>query len=457
MRKEIKHIFDRSIFRAYDIRGIVGKTLTVKDAYFIGYNFAEQIKKQFKSTNIIIGYDGRLSSPTLEKNLLQGLYDNEASITRIGLCTSPMLYFSLIKLKADGAIMITGSHNPSEYNGFKILSKEGSYFGKKIISLSKVSKISIKKGSINNYNITNSYIKELANAISFDNDKLTVVWDPGNGSTGSILESFIKHMPGKHILINSKVDGTFPNHHPDPTEEENLKDIKKYIKKNNADVGIAFDGDGDRIGVLDPNGKLISGDKLLLLYALELLKKNPNANIIGDVKASNVIFEEINKHGGKAIMSKTGHSLIKTKMKETNAILAGEMSGHIFFADQYYGFDDALYAAVRLINIIMKNFSLKKFLNKFKNYHSTPEIKIFCKDNVKFDIINKIKNIVSGRYKDVSYIDGIRVNLGNSWWLIRASNTQPAIIVRCESKSKAQLDSVIKEVKSILSSQGLKF
>ena len=232
-----RHKFNKSIFRAYDIRGIVGETLTVKDAYFIGYNFAEQIKKKYKSSNIVVGYDGRLSSPIIETSLIQGMYSAGANIVRIGLCASPMLYFASFKLKADGAIMITGSHNPSNYNGFKILSKEKSYYGKKIFSLSKKKKHHISKGSILNYHISNSYIRELADTLEIKNKKLSVVWDPGNGSTGNLLKKLIKHIPGNHILINADIDGTFPSHHPDPTEEKNLFDIKKSIKEVKRVIG----------------------------------------------------------------------------------------------------------------------------------------------------------------------------------------------------------------------------
>ena len=451
-----KHKFNKSIFRAYDIRGIVADTLSVKDAYYIGYNFAKKIKDKFGSINIIVGYDGRLSSPILEKSLIKGLYDNGANITRIGLCASPMLYYASIRLRAEGAIMITGSHNPSEYNGFKMLTKEGSYYGKQISSLMEIKSMPLLYGNIHYFDISNSYITKLVNSISFKKNNLTVVWDPGNGSTGNIVKKLIKHLPGRHILINSDIDGTFPSHHPDPTEEKNLIEIKKSIKKNRADIGIAFDGDGDRIGVVESKGKLISGDKLLLLFAIDILKKKPKAKIIADVKASNLIFKTINNLGGTAIMCKTGHSLIKTKMKKTKALLAGEMSGHIFFSDEYYGFDDALYASIRLLNILSKGFNLERFLEKFKNLHSTPEIKVYCEDNYKFTVIDKIVKIISKKYKDVSYIDGIRVNLSFGWWLIRASNTQPAIIVRCEANSRKNLFDLIKELRLILSKFDLK-
>ena len=444
------HKFNKSIFRAYDIRGIVADTLSVQDAYYIRYNFAKKIRDKFKSVNIVVGYDGRLSSPILEKSLIQGLFDNGANIIRIGLCPSPMLYFASIRLRAEGAIMITGSHNPSNYNGFKILTKEGSYFGKELSSLMKIKAMPLIHGKIHYFDISNSYISNLVSAISFKNNNLKVVWDPGNGSTGNIIKKLIKHLPGEHILINSEVDGTFPSHHPDPTEEKNLVEIKKTIKKYHADIGIAFDGDGDRIGVLDSKANFVSGDKLLLLFAMDILKKKPKSKIIADVKASNLIFKTIRSLGGTAIMSKTGHSLIKTKMKETKALLAGEMSGHIFFADEYYGFDDAIYASIRLLNIMSQGFNIKGFLEKFKNLYSTPEIKVFCEDSYKFKIIDKIIKITSKKYRDVSYIDGVRVNLSYGWWLIRASNTQPAIIVRCEANSKKNLTTLIKEVDLIL-------
>ncbi len=451
-----EHKFNKSIFRAYDIRGIVADTLSVKDAYYIGYNFAKKIKDKFKSINIIVGYDGRLSSPILEKSLILGLFDNGANVTRIGLCASPMLYYASIRLRADGAIMITGSHNPANYNGFKILTKEGSYFGKDVLSLMKTKTMPLLFGKIHYFDISNSYISNLVKAISFKKNNLKVVWDPGNGSSGDIVKKLIKHIPGKHILINSDVDGTFPSHHPDPTEEKNLIEIRRKIKKHHADIGIAFDGDGDRIGALDSQGNLISGDKLLLLFAMDLLKQKPKSKIILDVKASNLIFKTINSLGGTAIMSKTGHSFIKTKMKETKALLAGEMSGHIFFADKYYGFDDAMYASIRLLNIISQGFNIKRFLEKFKNLFSTPEIKVFCEDSNKFRIIDEIVKITSKKHLDVSYIDGIRVNSSNGWWLIRASNTQPALIIRCEANSKKNLITLIKEIDILLSKFDLK-
>ena len=445
------HKFDKSIFREYDIRGIIAKSLRVVDAYYIGQNFARQLKKKYNSCNVVVGFDGRISSPILEKKLIEGLYDAGAAVTRIGLCSSPMLYYGCLKLKLDGGIMITGSHNPSNYNGFKILTSEKSYYGKDILSLNKGNKPLNLKGKIVNYNIRNSYISDIYDSSIKIRSDLKVVWDPGNGATGELLENLVKQLPGKHIIINSEIDGTFPSHHPDPTEERNLIQLKNEVKKLKADIGLAFDGDGDRIGAIDSNGKIISGDKLLLLFASDILKENPGATIIGDVKVSEVVFSEIYKKGGNPIMWKTGHSLIKAKMKETGALLAGEMSGHIFFADKYYGFDDGVYAAVRLLNIISSNIAITKVLSIFDNFFSTPEIKIECPDNVKFLAIKKIKKFVIKKYKNINCIDGVRVNTSKGWFLIRASNTQPALIIRCEAKEEKSLINLVKEVKKIVS------
>ncbi len=445
------HSFNKNIFREYDIRGIVGCTLTVKDAYFIGHYFANNIKKKFKSCSIVVGYDGRLSSKILEKSLIEGMLKAGAYVIRIGLSTSPMLYFSAAKIKSDGGIMITGSHNPSNYNGFKILTKEGSLYGTKIKNLSNGIQIDNSNGRVNDYDIVDSYISELSKLAGYIEKNLSVVWDPGNGSTGFLIQKLIPHLPGKHYIINGKVDGTFPSHHPDPTEEKNLVELKRKVKSVKANIGIAFDGDGDRLGVVDQNGNIIAGDKLLLLFSKDILKNNPRATIIGDIKSSEIVFREIKKAGGNPIMWKTGHSLIKNKMKETNALLAGEMSGHIFFADTYYGFDDGVYAALRLLKIISKNFDINNFLNLFSNFYSTPEIKVNCDEKMKFNIIKKIIKITKNKYKNINLLDGIRVNMSYGWWLIRASNTQPAIIIRFEAKNLNYFNNIKKQIYKILS------
>ena len=453
----MKNKFHQSILRAYDIRGIVSETLHVKDAYSLGKKFTNDIFDKYGSARIVVGYDGRLSSPILEKELVSGLRDAGGTIIRIGLCPTPMLYFASKTLDCDGAIMITGSHNPANYNGFKILSKHQSYYGKEIKNLAnkKENPLSGKKGKINNFSIKDLYLKVLTDNLEVISPKISIVWDPANGAAVDVIKSLIRLIPGKHYILNDKIDGTFPAHHPDPTEEKNLTLLKKTVKKLKADLGIAFDGDGDRIGVVDKNLKFIPGDQLLLIFAKDILKKHKGAKIIFDVKASDLIIKEIKKMGGIPLMWKTGHSLIKSKMKETGSLLAGEMSGHIFFADKYYGYDDAVYAALRLLEIYSKNKSFKKDLDVFSNVLSTPEIKIFCNDDLKFSIIEKCKLIVKKKYNNYSFIDGVRVINRNGWWLIRASNTQPAIVVRCESYSRQKFTVILNEVENILSLVGI--
>ena len=450
--------FHKSIIRAYDIRGIVSDTLHVKDAYLLGRKFANDIFEKFKNLRIVVGYDGRLSSPILEKELILGLKDGGAEVIRIGLCPSPMLYFASKTLDSDGAIMITGSHNPAQYNGFKILSRENSYYGEEIQNLAKknITNKSNRLGKILEFQLKEAYLKRITEDLQNIKKDIKVVWDPGNGSSAEVLKSLINIIPGEHIILNGKVDGTFPSHHPDPTVEKNLIILKKTVRSVKADVGIAFDGDGDRIGVIDEEANFISGDQLLLIFSEELLKYYPGAKIISDVKASNIVFKQIKKLGGNPIIWKTGHSLIKTKMKETGALLAGEMSGHVFFADRYLGFDDAIYASLRLLEIISRKKPLKQYLTAFSEVISTPEIKIECEDALKFRVMDKCKQIVKKRFKNYSLIDGIRVQNSEGWWLLRASNTQPALIIRCEASSKMYLESLIDEVENLLSSAGFK-
>ncbi len=450
------HKFDDSILRAYDIRGVIGETLNANDAFALGRKFSLFIGNKNSAPKIVVGYDGRISSQLLNKELIRGLVSNGSEVTCIGMCPSPMLYYASEKLKSDGAIMITGSHNPANYNGFKMLVGGRSIFGKDIQKLARVEEGNIKKEGIKkNYNIEESYLSTLTKYVKNFNEELKVVWDPGNGATGDLLKKMITLLPGKHILINSKVDGTFPSHHPDPTEEKNLKQLKTNVARVHADIGIAFDGDGDRIGIIDSESKFIPGDKLLFIFATQVIKNHPAATIISDVKASNAILSEINKIGGKSLMWKTGHSFIKAKMKETGALLAGEMSGHIFFADKYYGFDDALYASIRLLDILSREKNLNKFLKRFSSLVSTPEIKIPCDDKKKFSLIQKVTIYAKKKYNNVNFIDGIRVDTKKGWWLLRASNTQPALVVRCEAKSKDDLSHLISDIKQILKSNNI--
>ncbi len=451
-------MFNPSILRAYDIRGIIGETLNVKDAELLGKVFASEIQERYGSCNIALGYDGRLSSPLLEEYLIKGLMYSGANVTRIGIGPSPMLYYSSIILNSDAAIMITGSHNAANYNGFKILDKKGNFYGEDIQKLGKraQNKNFLKsKGNVKNFSIEESYLRKLIEAIDIKKKNLSIGWDAGNGATGRLLSKLLDFLPGKNILINEKIDGTFPNHHPDPTVPENLKQLIKIVKNKKMDLGIAFDGDGDRLAVVDKDGNIIFGDKLLYIFAKSVLQNNPRSTIIADVKASEYFFSEVEKLGGKALMWKTGHSLIKNKMKETGSLLAGEMSGHIFFADKYYGFDDALYASVRLVNIISQGKGIKELLSSFPKTYSTSEIRLECNDKEKFVVIDKFKKIALKKYKNVSLIDGIRVKSSKGWWLARVSNTQPAIVIRCESSTKELLLEFLKEVTIILKKSGL--
>ena len=449
--------FHASILRAYDIRGVIGETLNSEDAYFLGLKFSSYVRKKIKTSRVVVGYDGRLSSKLLNTQLIRGLVDAGSYVTSVGVCPSPMLYYADKILRADGSIMITGSHNPSNYNGFKMIVGGKSIYGDEIQKLANYNETQIsQKGISKSFKIDDSYILEITKDINNINQDLKVVWDTGNGAAGNILKKILKLLPGKHHLLNSEIDGTFPSHHPDPTEEKNLKQLKKKVLMSNADIGIAFDGDGDRIGIVDNKSNFISGDKLLYMFATEVVKDNPGSIIISDVKASNMIFEQIKKIGGTPLMWKTGHSFIKEKMRKTKALLAGEMSGHIFFADKYYGYDDALYASIRILKILSKKNIINNLLKPFSKLISTPEIKIFCDDSIKFDIVKRCKSDILKKFSDVTTIDGIRVNTKKGWWLIRASNTQPAIIVRCEAESEANLNDLILEVKSFLDKYGIK-
>ncbi len=453
----MKKKFHNSILRAYDIRGVIGETLNTEDAYALGYKFSCFVRKKTNIPRVVVGYDGRLSSTLLNSELIRGLVEAGSNVTSIGLCPSPMLYYADKVFNSDGAIMITGSHNPANYNGFKMLVRGKSLHGDSILKLANYNKKGLfYKGKVQSFNINESYIIEITKNIESLKNDLKVVWDAGNGVTGNILKKIIKILPGKHFLLNSKIDGTFPNHHPDPTDENNLKQLKEKVLKVNADIGIAFDGDGDRIGIIDKEGNFIPGDKLLYIFASEVIKENPGAIIIADVKASNKIFQELKKIGGSPLMWKTGHSFIKDKMRQTKALLAGEMSGHIFFSDKYFGFDDALYASIRLLKILSKNKNITKLLTPFSKLISTPEIKIFCEDSIKFNIMKKFKAEILKKYSNVDTIDGIRVNNKKGWWLIRASNTQPALIVRCEAENKAYLNVLIVEVKDLLEKYNIK-
>ncbi len=449
------HEFHKLILREYDIRGIVGETLSEKDAYYLGRSFATYTE----GNKVAVGYDGRLSSPRLEKELVKGLVDSGVEVIRIGLGPTPMLYFAVCHLKLDGGVMITGSHNPPTHNGFKCLTSKETLYGDAIKKLGKISESGNFKegrGVIKDYKIEDDYIAELTRVALFGKD-LKIAWDAGSGATGDVLKKITEIIKGEHILLNAEIDGNFPIHHPDPSEPKNMEQLIKEVIKHNCDLGIAFDGDGDRIGVVDNKGSIVSPDQFLILYTRELAKVHPKATVIVDIKTSNRVLKEIEKANAIPLMWKSGHSLIKAKMKETGALLAGEMSGHIFFADEYYGYDDALYAAIRLIRILMKEQNhLNEIIDQLPKAHSTSEIRIDLSDEKKFMVIEDIKRELVKEGKSFNDIDGVRVERIDSWWLLRASNTQAAIVMCAEAENQHILAALIKEIEYYLSKVGVK-
>lgn len=439
------HTFNKTILRAYDIRGIFEKDLNLIDALFLGKSFATLLKKK-KLKNVVIGYDGRISSLKIEKELVKGLLSKGIKVYKIGLVPTPLLYFSMYSNKLDSGIMITGSHNPPSYNGFKMLLKNKNIFGKDILDIAKISSkgefCKNKKGKVKKISMMNKYLLFLINSANIKKN-VKVAWDPGNGSSGKIISYLTKKLNGKHYLINEKIDGTFPAHHPDPTVLKNLKQLINLVKKKKCDFGFAFDGDGDRLGVVDDKGKIIFADKIVAFLAKDVLLGKPNSKIILDIKSSQIVFNEIKKLKGRPIFWKTGHSLIKEKMKEIKATFAGEMSGHIFFADKYYGFDDAIYASIRFLNLFSdSNKSLSKIFNNMEKSFNTPELRFNSTETEKFMIVKKLKKILKKEKKKFIAIDGVRYSTKEGWWLVRASNTQNIIVARCEAYSKENLNKV---------------
>ena len=447
------HTFNNTILREYDIRGIVNKDLNLIDAFFLGKSFATFLKRK-KYKNVVIGYDGRHSSPKIHKELIKGLLSQGIDVYKIGLVPTPLLYFSMYMKKLDSGIMITGSHNPPNYNGFKMLLKNKSIVGEDILDIAKISSkgefSKNKKGKQRKISISNNYLFFLINSANIKKN-IKVAWDPGNGSSGRIVSQLTKKLSGKHYLINEKIDGNFPAHHPDPTVPENLKQLIKLVKKKKCDFGFAFDGDGDRLGVVDDRGKIIFADKIVAFLAKGVLLEKPNSKIILDIKSSQIVFNEIKKLKGRPIFWKTGHSLIKKKMKETKAFFAGEMSGHIFFADKYYGFDDAIYASIRFLNLYSdSNKSLSNIFNDMEQSFSTPELRFNSTDNEKFIIVEKLKKVLKKDKKKFIGIDGVRYSTKEGWWLVRASNTQNIIVARCEAYSKENLKKIKSNLKKNL-------
>ncbi len=439
--------FDPEVLREYDIRGVVDKNITENTAYTIGRIFGNIVLTKLNSNKIAVGYDGRLTSPKLYNALSNGLKDSGSFVSNIGMCPTPMLYFADYYLQTDAAIMITGSHNPSEYNGFKMVLNKHSFFSNDIQNFQKIvstTKLEKKNGKIKNVNLIDNYIQRIMQNIDIKK-KLKISWDIGNGAMGVVIDKLIAKLNNtENILLNKDVDGNFPNHHPDPTVPKNMEQLIKSVKENNCDLGMAFDGDGDRLGVIDNHGNIVWADQYMLVLCSEIKNLYKNPKIIMDVKCSKVFFDESKKMGCIPIMERTGHSPIKEKMKELKSPLSGEMSGHVCYGDDFYGYDDALYVALRLIRILSNhNESLFDLVNKFPKTYSTPEVRFDVEEIKKFKIIDDIKNRLSNYSEKIIDIDGIRLETEEGWFLVRASNTQNQLTCRVESTSSSGLKKLI--------------
>ena len=452
------HRFDPTILREYDIRGIVGKTLSVADARAIGRAYAVTLLAA-GGRRAAVGYDGRLTSPELERALVDGLASEGVDVLRIGRGPTPMLYFAAATRNVDGGIMVTGSHNPPEYNGFKLTLQGKPFYGDAIRRLGDTAlRLGIAerpRGRVRDEAVREDYVARLA-ADYRGARPLSVAWDVGNGATGEVVQQLVVRLPGRHILLNETIDGRFPAHHPDPTLPENLVQLQAAVAQQRCDLGIAFDGDGDRIGIVDEHGQIMWGDQLMIVLARDVLARRPGATIIADVKASQVLFDEIARMGGRPEMAATGHSLIKAKLAETGAPLAGEMSGHIFYADGYYGFDDAVYVAVRLLDILARTEeSLAAMRERMPAVVNTPELRFPCGEARKFEVVREVRDRLRQAGAEIGDIDGVRVKSGDGWWLLRASNTQDVLVARAEAVSEADLSRLKRELAAQLSASGV--
>lgn len=458
-----QHCFDPVILREYDVRGTVGKNLHPTDATALGKAYGTMIVRA-GGKRVMVGYDGRTHSPALESALVEGLLSTGLEVHRIGLGPTPMLYFATYHTEADAGVMVTGSHNPPDQNGFKMLMASrlpggGPIYGDKIKALAALAAAGdyeVGTGSEKTVDVSDAYIDRLMQ--DFQGTKgLNVVWDNGNGAAGEILQRLIKKLPGKHTILYGEIDGRFPNHHPDPTVPKNLVNLQKAVLETGADMGIAFDGDADRIGAVDGKARILAGDQLVAIYAREVLKSFPGATIIADVKASQVLFDSIAKDGGKPLMWKTGHSLIKVKMAETKSPLAGEMSGHIFFADKFYGFDDAVYCGVRLMSLVETfGTTLADLRDTLPEMINTPELRFDVDEARKFTVVDEVKARLLAEGAKVDATDGVRVLTSDGWWLLRASNTQAVLVARAEAKDQAGLERLKAQLVQSLTASGIK-
>ena len=444
-----------NIFREYDIRGIVGKELYDADARAIARAFGTYVQRHGRKT-LAVGRDVRLTSDRFAELVLEGLTSTGCDVIDIGIVPTPLLYFSLHNLPVDGGVMITASHNPSEYNGFKLCLGTASVYGQevqKILSMIQQEDFVTGRGSVTGANdIIHRYMRYVTEHIRLQKSVRAVI-DCGNATASLVAPQLVKALGCTVTELYCEPDGRFPNHHPDPTDPKNLVDLIAAVKREKAQVGLAFDGDSDRLGVIDDQGNILWGDQLMMVFSRDILARRPGGTIIFEVKCSKNLEGDIRKHGGNPLMWKAGHSLIKSKMKEIGAVMAGEMSGHLFFADEYFGYDDALYSAARMLRILSETDQpLSTFLKDVPKTYSTPELRVECPDNKKFGVVNEVKEYYRTRHPIID-VDGVRVNFGDGWGLVRASNTQPALVLRFEADTEERLAQIRTDVESVVHSR----
>jgi phosphomannomutase / phosphoglucomutase len=445
--------FNPRVFREYDIRGVADRDLSDELCENLGKSIGTHLRREQKARRITLGRDCRVHSPRLHAALRRGLLSTGIDIIDVGIVATPVLYFSVFHFDTDGGVQITGSHNPPEDNGFKVLRGKTTIHGEEIQQLRQrveSGDFDTGDGRVEERDVHRAYQDHLAENIVPGPRRFGVVVDAGNGVGGIDAVPLLRRIGFDTTPLYCEPDGRFPNHHPDPTVEKNVAELIATVQRTGAEVGLALDGDADRVGVVDRKGRIVWGDQLLILFAREILKENPGATFVSEVKCSQALYDEIERMGGRAIMWKVGHSLIKTKMKEEKALLAGEMSGHIFFAHRYFGYDDAIYAGLRLVEQLSRGEeTLESLVDKLPKLVSTPEIRTDCPDDVKFDVVRRLTERLKKQHKVVD-VDGVRVLFGDGWGLVRASNTQPVLVLRFEAKTQARLDEIQKHILSEL-------
>lgn len=459
----MNHCFDPTILREYDVRGVFGESLGADDARAIGRCFGTQVLRAGGGA-VVVGMDGRVSSPILEHALVEGLSASGAEVVRIGLGPTPMLYFAALTLPGVAAgIQITGSHNPAHHNGFKLVRDGQPFFGEAIQDLGRQAQVGdwdSGTGTVRSVTVLDAYVDRLLKGLDgIDRASLaglSMAWDAGNGAAGPVLERLVARLPGQHRLLFTEVDGTFPNHHPDPTVEENLADLRQAVVRDGCDFGVAFDGDADRIGAVDGLGRVIWADQIVMILAQDLLARRPGALVLGDIKTGRALFDRVRALGGQSQMWKSGHSHMKTRLRESGALLAGEMSGHVFLADDWYGFDDGIYAAIRLIAAAARlGQSINDLRGAMPDTIATPELRFAVDEARKFTAVEEVKARLEAQGADMVAIDGVRVTTPDGWWLLRASHTQAVLVARAESESEAGLARLMQQIDTQLALSGL--